>query len=416
MLEALRAATRVLHERIDNSEFAHAVANGTIPLPRYASFLRAVHAVLSAVEETVERSGSAELRAACAHGGERRARLVRDLAYLQTDLRGVDAAVLHALALGQQLRRDAQLASAALLGYLYVIEGSQLGGLFQKKALEGRPELQAGGLAYLTGAGRDTQAQFRAFVAKLEAALTDDAALASAIAGATHAFAGFEAIVTAVMSPRLDGRWLTEPLNADAGTHPIPSDVREVQAALRAGEQSFRTWTYYEARYGERGLRFTRSDSCWLATLARHDTALALRQVRWLAGVLGARGMPSLLLEQHLELLHRELVAFLPERASAYDALRVASQKLRTERLALLDEADMNALASAFDGESALLSAREAGLLLVAAVLDEKRGSECAVESVASWFGDPARFSDAWRAAAARTVQATREACGSAST
>ncbi|MET0286604.1 MAG: biliverdin-producing heme oxygenase [Polyangiales bacterium] len=410
-IEVIRAATRTLHDRIDHGEFAHAVLDGSITMQRYASFLRAVHIVLTALEEVIELRDGAELRAAWTHGVERRERLSRDLAHLRADPRGVDAAVLYALVLAQQIRRDARHGSAIMLGYLYVIEGSQLGGQFQRKALESRPELQGGGLAYLSGAGRDTQAQFRAFLVHLESSLTDEAAVSSAVTGATRAFEGFAEIVKAVMSPSLEGRWLTEPLNPDAGTHPIPRDVREVQAALRAGERTFQTWAYYGARYGERGLRFTRSDSCWLVTLAREDAALALRHVHWLAGVLAARGMPSLLIEQHLELLHAGLTAFVPERATAYDALRAAFQVLRSERLALLDDMRMHELASTFDAEDGELSPHEAGVLLVAAVLDEKRGIGQAVESLSSWFSDTDRFSDAWRAAASRTLEAARAAC-----
>jgi heme oxygenase len=410
-VDAIRASTRALHARLDHGEFAHAVLDGSISMPRYASFLRAVYTVLTGLEETLERGERAELRALWTHGVERRGRLRQDLAHLQADLHAVDAAVLYALVLAQHIRRDVRQGSATLLGYLYVIEGSQLGGLFQKKALEGRPELQAGGLAYLSGAGRDTQAQFRTFLAHLETSLTDEAAVASAVNGATQAFEGFEAIVKAVMSPTLEGPWLTQPLNPDAGTHPMPRDVREVQAALHAGERTFEAWAYYRARYGERGVRFTRSDSCWLVTLAREDASLALRHVRWLAGVLAARGMPSLLIEQHLELLHAGLTAFVPERASAYEALRAASRALRAERLALLDDARMHELASTFEAGDAELSPHEAGLLVVAAVLDEKRGVGRAVESLTSWLADTDRFSDAWRAAVHRTVQAARAAC-----
>ncbi|HEY6880780.1 MAG TPA: biliverdin-producing heme oxygenase, partial [Polyangiales bacterium] len=303
-LAAIRAATRDLHARLDGGAFAQAVRKGTLPVARYESFLRAVHSVLLAVEECVELSGSGALQDAYAHGCTRRGRLARDLQYLRADMNHVDAAVLHALVLSQQLRRDAQHGEAAVFGHLYVLEGSQLGGLLLCNALAQRPELQHGGLTYLSGAADETRAQFQAFLAKLEAQLPDEASIASAVTGATHAFEGFAAIVAAVMSADLAGPWLTAPLNVEAGTHAIPRDVREVQAALSAGEQSFRRWSYYGARYGERGLRFTRSDSCWLVTLARHEGDAALRHLRWLARVLAARGMPTLLLEQHLELLH----------------------------------------------------------------------------------------------------------------
>ncbi len=410
-LEALRAATRPLHERLDDGAFAQAVLDGSLTLDRYASYLRAVHGVLTGLEESIEQSGSSELRSLSAHGLQRRARLGQDLAYLHTDLQGVDAAALHAVVLAQQIRLDARQSVARLLGYLYVIEGSQLGGLAQKQALARRPEFQ-GCLAYVTGAGPDTQAQFRAFVAKLELALSTDADVEQAALGAVHAFEGFEAIMTAVVSPELRGRWLTDPLNLEAGTHPIPRDLREVQAALHAGEQSFRAWAYYGARYGERGLRFTRSDSCWLATLVRENDAVALRHVRWLAGLLASRGMPTLLFEHHLELLHARLSAFVPERAQAYEPLRTAAQALRKERQALLDDARMRTLVDAFEPTGhALLSPREAGTLLVAAVLDEKRGHGRAVDSVAGWFADASRFTEAWRTAAVCTVDAARAAC-----
>lgn len=409
-LEVIRAATRSLHERIDNGAFAKAVLDGSLTRERYASFLRAVHTVMVALEEVIERSGSATLRAAFVHGVERRARLVRDLDFLQTDLRGIDAAVLHAMVLGQRIRLDARLGDAALLGHLYVLEGSQLGGLFQKRALEKRDEFQGGGLAYLSGAGRDTQPQFRAFVAKFEAALADEAAVDKAVIGATHAFAGFEHIVCAVMSERLTGRWLTAPLNVDAGMHPVPTDLREVQAALRAGEESFRSWAYYEARYGERGLAFTRSDSCWLVTLAREDGAQTVRQVKWLGGVLAARGMPRILLEHHLEQLHACLIALVPECASAYATLREVAAALRNERSEVLDPAEQERLASGFSAPDAAIGAPEAGALLVAATIDDKLGIAGALSSLCGWLGDPARFSAEWRAAVEDTVQATRAA------
>src|SRR4051794_4400891 len=92
-LGALRQATRALHERIDNSAFAQALHDGSLSMSHYRSFLRAVFQIVGTLEEAVERSGDAALRAACAHAIERRARLTRDLEYLGVDPRAVDAAV-----------------------------------------------------------------------------------------------------------------------------------------------------------------------------------------------------------------------------------------------------------------------------------------------------------------------------------
>ncbi|MET0385519.1 MAG: biliverdin-producing heme oxygenase [Polyangiales bacterium] len=412
-IAAIRTATRTMHERIDSGPYARAILDGTLPVGRYASFLRALHVVHGELEHAVEMSGNTALRDAFVHGVERRQRLERDIAFLQTDIRGVDAAVLHAVVLSQQVRADARQSAAALFGHLYVLEGSQLGGLALRMTLAKRPEFQEGGLAYLSGAGRDTATQFKAFIAKLEASLGDEAAVAEAVAGAQHAFAGIEAILEAVMSERLDGPRLAEALNLAAGTHPVPGDLREIQAALRAGEQSYRAFAYYEARYGDRGLRFTRSDSAWLATLCheRSGDDTALRQVDWLARVLAARGMPRLLMERHLEQLHTTLTACVPEAAASYEPLRRAAEVLERERTALLSEARTQELASEFKAQtSAGITQEEAGLLLVAAVLDEKRGVGNAVESLVQWLGDPTRFPADWRSAIDHTVHTARAA------
>ncbi len=61
------------------------------------------------------------------------------------------------------------------------------------------------------------------------------------------------------------------PLNPAAGGVPVPEDVREVKAALRAGAVSCRVFPYLDWRFGERGEKFTRSDSAWLVWLTRLD-------------------------------------------------------------------------------------------------------------------------------------------------
>ena len=74
-------------------------ARGSLPIALYARFLHAVHTVLGTVEQ-MPRS----VRATASCGGcsataiERRGLLERDLAYLQVDMRDVDAAQLQALA------------------------------------------------------------------------------------------------------------------------------------------------------------------------------------------------------------------------------------------------------------------------------------------------------------------------------
>jgi hypothetical protein len=334
------------------------------------------------------------LRKAQPYLAERRRELERQLLERGDDPHAIDAAALQALVLGQHVRRDAARNDAALVGYIEVLETSPA-----TAALTQRPSAD------------------NAVLTEIESSLTSDAELTEAIVGAKHALEWLETIRDAIATGRLDDG-LAGALNREAGTHAIARDLREVHAALLAGERSREAWSYYEARYGERGLRFTRSDSAWLVTLWRETPELATQQITWLGRVLAARGMPRFLLECHLEVLHDQLTAFVPERATAYDALRRIVAELANERRTLLSDAESNALAREFVvGDTTAdttvkhhVPPLEAGKLIVAAALDEASGIPGAVQSLCHWLEDPARFPTAWRDAVARTLQATRAA------
>jgi hypothetical protein len=188
--------------------------------------------------------------------------------------------------------------------------------------------------------------------------------------------------------------------------HPVPADTREVEAAIRAGDLCWDRYPYYEARYGERGRRFARSDGAWLASLYQFDLAQIHQQVRWLGHVLATRGMPTILLQVQLEILVAELAAARPERRADYEKLLTAAAQLQTARCAHISEERLTALAQAFaQAVGPELSARfpDAGMLLVAAVADEQSGLVGTVANVVHWMSDPARFPAPWIAA----VQAT---------
>ncbi|MRG90402.1 hypothetical protein [Polyangium spumosum] len=205
----------------------------------------------------------------------------------------------------------------------------------------------------------------------------------------------------------------SHPLNPEAGMTPMPSDPREVEAAMRAGRISLRLTPYYGFRYGERGARFTQSDSAFLATLPDHAEATIKRQIEWLAGVLANRGMPSLLLEQHLRVLGRELSRAVPEKRAFYRALFVASDGLRARRTGLLPESAGRPIGEAFPEAAGLPStrlARGTGHLLVAAVADERAGMPNAVPSLEAFFLDRSVFPERFVAAARQTIERARRA------
>ncbi len=191
----------------------------------------------------------------------------------------------------------------------------------------------------------------------------------------------------------------------------MTNDPREIRAALRAGVRSWERFPYYEWRYGRRGRRFTRSDSAWLVTLARLSQPVVDRQIEWLGQVLAARGMPRWLLEQHLDVLHEELVSAVPEDRDGYWPLLAAAQHLRQQRTTVFNEQVWDDLEGAFDaavGEEWARRLPGSGGLLVAAVADEVVGVQNAVASLEGWMTEPSRFPASWAAAVHQTLVEAR--------
>jgi hypothetical protein len=141
------------------------------------------------------------------------------------------------------------------------------------------------------------------------------------------------------MSDSMTGRYgVARDINPDAGTHAISNDPAERAAAEAATRQSWREFPYYPRRYGERGWRFSLSDSGWLSTLSDASDSEAFEQTRWLARLLVSRGMPQYLLERHLFHLHSALMQALPAKVKRYERLQRCAQRLREERTARSSE------------------------------------------------------------------------------
>ncbi|MEO0035429.1 MAG: hypothetical protein RLZZ501_1452 [Pseudomonadota bacterium] len=183
--------------------------------------------------------------------------------------------------------------------------------------------------------------------------------------------------------------------NPAAGDTPLPTDPREIEAVLRAASKCYEANPYFSARYPERGADFARSDGGYLATLVEQPLAYVIQQVTWLGTLLACRGVPRWLLETHLLVLHRELVAALPKRAARYRRLLLAAEMLQAERRACLPQALFDALAISFM-RAAGPGLGGVGPLPVAAVCDECCGIDKAVPSLVSWLGDPGRFPARW--------------------
>lgn len=206
-----------------------------------------------------------------------------------------------------------------------------------------------------------------------------------------------------------------EIINAEAGDHPVPSDPRVLEASLRAADLCWHRFPYLAERYGERGHRFTRSDSAWLATLTCLNLAKINEQVSWLRGVLATRGVPSIMLQAHLETLCDELDAAVPAEHLIHAKLRQVAERLHEARRVHISDCEAERLSDAFDHAVGVgLASRlpRTALLLVSSVADENDGARGATASLGGWLTDAQRFPPAWRAAVEASLLEART-CGS---
>ena len=196
-------------------------------------------------------------------------------------------------------------------------------------------------------------------------------------------------------------RGIAQSLNPEAGWHSVTTDRRELEAIARAHERSWNEFPYYEARFGDRGKRFSVSDSAWLATLSSRPLRDVLDQVRWLGGVLSSRGMPQILLERHLTILHEEL---------GHNHLKRAANDLASRQRSVFPQKRFDQHARDFEEHvSGFAPFTGMGILLASAVADERLGIEHAVSAISDWATDRARFPVQWIEAVNTSLTAMRE-------
>jgi heme oxygenase len=414
LTESLKAATFAAHAGLQTAPYFSALAACQLPLESYVGQLRALAILHSALETALAACPDARVAAVWARDREKFALLQQDLRYFEpravADLREATEAALSA---AEHLKLLALERPLALLGVVYVLEGSTLGAAVVRP-LVARAFLLTGtdGLAYLHAYGDAAPVQWKKFRDGLNALTLTPAEQNEIIAAAVDFFARLERIFRALYPFAPESRTiLVTSINPEAGRHAVPADPREVAAAIRAGDQCWERWPYFPQRYGERGLRFARSDAAWKATLCHYEPAQISQQIRWLGRVLAGRGMPTVLLQDQLVALVNELTAVFPERQSVYEKLLPAAAELLAARRQYLPDDRVAELCAAFDravGPAWAARLPGTGTLLACAVADECSGSPLAVTSLQSWLTDATRFPPVWIAAVAATLAVAR--------
>jgi heme oxygenase len=414
LMEKLKAGTEAAHRRLESAPFFSALADCQLPLESYLGQLRALAVIYGVLEQVLASCADPRI-------GSVWNREMLKLPLLENDLRffasrtvpDLKEALDVALKAAEQIRFLSVEYPLALLGYVYVLEGSTLGATVLRPLIA-RAFLLTGaeGLAYLQNYGPEVRASWAQFQQRMNQLCLSAEERGQIVKAAGDFFQRLDSVFRALYPfPPESKACFVLTINPEAGRHAVPADSREVEAAIRAGDICWERYPYYEQRYGERGRRFSRSDAAWQATLYHFEPAHISQQVRWLGRVLAGRGMPTFLLADQLVILVEELAAAIPENRSAYERLLPAAAELRESRRRRLTDAQIRAIDTGFDravGPEWTARLPHTGTLLGCAVADELEGSELAVESLRQWMTDATRFPAGWIAAVESTLAQAR--------
>ncbi len=402
LMEQLKAGTFAAHARLQGAPFFAALAACELPLESYVGQLRALALIHGVLEASLADCGDARVASVWHTGLAKMHLLQTDLRYFEPrSVADLSEAVTAAMQADAQIRLWSLEQPRALLGCLYVLEGSTLGAAVIRPMVA-RALLLHGdeGMAYLTNYGTAAREHWSEFAQRMNALELGSSEREQMIDAAGQFFHLLENVFRALYPFAPESKtFLVTSINPEAGRHAIPADPREVQAALHAGDLCWQRFPYFEQRYGERGLRFARSDAAWQATLYQYEPAQILQQVRWLGRVLAARGMPTCLLQVQLELLVEALAAAVPEKKTEYEKLLAGAAALQATRRKHLSDEQLRGLDAAFDqAVGPQWSARLPGIgsLMGCAVADELEGSVQAVSSLRGWLCQAERFPETW--------------------
>lgn len=399
------------HATLESLPYFKTLIEHRLPLECYVNQLGALRIIHGVLETQLASSGTAAVVTVWNDS-------LRKLPLLEADLDFFSARVTSSnglfIQVAQEMASHIRLRAIenpiSLLGYLYVLEGSTLGNRLHQ------PDLRTSfcldgieGSRYYASYRDQVKSRWEVFSAAMNKALSSPQTHAPVIEAAHEAFAGLVRLYKVLYPPsRTAPSGHVTRINPEAGNHPIPDDQREIDAALAASSLCWKEFPYYEHRYGQRGKRFSDSDTCWLATLTAMRQDRMQRQIDWLCRVLAARGMPSLMMEYALGVLHKELAKAVPEKSEAYQKLRVSADCLKMARMGLLDENRFLCLGRQFDrkvGPAMATKFKNTGLLLVASIVDEKNGISGSKKALIDWLSDANMFSSRWIEAIDEIVQ-----------
>ena len=176
IMHRLKTETRDLHSHAESRTLQRDIATGEVDRDAFAAYLGQLYCVHQALESALERSHEAHpaIRALATAERMRVPDLDRDLEFHEVNrdgLEGNEAAKQFA----SQVENIKSSDPVALLGALYVLEGSTNGGRFLARALRKSWNLDGEGLAYFDPYGDEQPQMWAAFKRDMDEAEFDPA-------------------------------------------------------------------------------------------------------------------------------------------------------------------------------------------------------------------------------------------------
>lgn len=396
----IQSVTVPLHQRMEASQFHQSLLKQSLPKLSLVSYLHCLSIIQASLESCLEKSIDPRVKKVWYNQSRKLNLLQADLELIQTEkINPIGLALTEALKLAAQIIKSSRC-SVSLLGYLYVFEGSQNGGLILRQLISQVLNVAPEKLSYFGCYGKSTSAVWSAFVENLNAISVDSDEEQKIVRAARESFEALDKILQA-LDPNLneENGLHIRAINAEAGNHALPSNPLEIEIALRAGIYAWERFPYLRARYHERGERFTTSDSCWLITLIPQSYTAIDKSISWLRTVLASRGLPTIILETHLHEILLEYEKRFPSKATLINNLRQVANDLKNKREEYFDLDAVRALKAKYAERLHALDKHNLGdviELLISAKADEMSGIKSAFSSVATWLTDGVRFAPTW--------------------
>lgn len=404
----LRERTAQAHAALEEMPFAQRLAAGEIDRIAFLDYLQATNVLIASLRTDIQRHGSDLHQQLLETLEDWCARLESDIKSLNLDKGLANTEALDAaLRLVQESRCHLVDDPDFILGLAYVLYGSHNGHRSIASQVSRALALPDGdGMRYFR-ATQDGPPVWREFKQIIDAHLTEQEQLISAVEGANSAYQCFEEIFEAL--GRASHR---EPhssaVNPEAGHHPVAGNSALRKIATHAGIQCHNAFGYLVFRFGERGEAFARSDGAWLANVFELSPALARERMGWLAGLLSARGIPSVCLQYHIDFLLEGLASTDLMEKSAMDGLRLYAQHLREQSFSVIDE---NAYSELIQVRLPLFDPRGAELLL-RAVTDQQSGLAPCADRIEQWMQSCPGIVEKDRVHLQKFLQQVRAVCG----